>query len=168
MDTVKIGEFLKRLRKEQALTQVRLGEKIGVTNKTISRWKNGEYLPSVDMLKVLSEEYGVTINEILNGERLNDETEFKQAAEENLTETLENSVFTLKEKVKFWKKRWYKNNLFSLIVSGIIFVLLLTYSQIESNINVGIFSVVYGYAMMIVFNNRKMAYIEKNAYSKGK
>ena len=168
MDTVKIGEFLKRLRKEHGLTQVQLGEKIGVTNKTVSRWENGEYLPSVDMLKILSEEYGVTINEILNGERLTDEAEFKKTAEENLTEALENSVFTLQEKISFWKKRWYKNNLFGLIVSGIIFVLLLTYSQIQSNIKVAVFSVVYGYAMIIIFHNRKMAYVEKNAYRSGK
>ena len=151
MDMVKIGEFLKELRKEQGLTQAQFGEKIGVTNKTVSRWENGNYLPSVDMLKILSDEFGVTINEILNGERAANETEFKKAAEENLSEALENSVFTIEEKVLFWKKRWYKNNLFAMIICGIIFVLLLTYSLIESNIKVGVFAFVCGYAAMIVF-----------------
>ena len=39
MDTVKIGKFLKELRKENGFTQEQLGEKIGVTNKTVSRWE---------------------------------------------------------------------------------------------------------------------------------
>lgn len=41
MDTIKMGKFLKELRKEKGLTQEQLGEKIGVTNKTVSRWENG-------------------------------------------------------------------------------------------------------------------------------
>lgn len=41
MDLVQIGKFIAELRKEQKLTQEQLGEKIGVTNKTISRWENG-------------------------------------------------------------------------------------------------------------------------------
>ena len=43
MDIVKMGKFLKELRKEKGLTQEQLGEKIGVTNKTDSRWENGNY-----------------------------------------------------------------------------------------------------------------------------
>ena len=42
MDLVRVGKFIAKLRKEQELTQVQLGEKIGVTNKTVSRWENGD------------------------------------------------------------------------------------------------------------------------------
>lgn len=45
MDLVQIGKFIAELRKDQKLTQEQLGEKIGVTNKTVSRWENGNYLP---------------------------------------------------------------------------------------------------------------------------
>lgn len=164
MDTVKIGEFLKRLRKEQGLTQMQLAEKIGVTNKTVSRWENGYYLPSVDTLKLLSEMFGVTINEIINGERTANDTEFKKAAENNLTKSFDNSVFTLEEKIKFWKTRWYRNNLFVLIICGLFFAFLLTYSLIESNIKVRVCSFVYLFVMRIIFYNKKMAYVERNAY----
>ena len=56
MDTIKIGNFLAELRKEQNLTQEALGEKLGVTNKTVSRWENGNYLPPVEILQELSVE----------------------------------------------------------------------------------------------------------------
>lgn len=84
MDTQKIGKFLKSLRTQHNMTQEQLGEKLGVTNKTISRWETGNYLPSIDCLKLLSELYQVSINEILSGETL-EADEFKAAAEENIT-----------------------------------------------------------------------------------
>ncbi|MBQ6676117.1 MAG: helix-turn-helix domain-containing protein [Ruminococcus sp.] len=88
MDTVKTGKFLKELRKEMGLTQEQLGEKVGVTNKTVSRWETGSYLPPVECLEMLSDIYGVSINEIVSGQRLSAE-QFAQAAEENLSSALE-------------------------------------------------------------------------------
>ena len=60
MDQIKIGKFIAALRKEKGLTQEKLGEKLGVTNKTVSRWENGNYMPDVEMLSLLSEEFGVS------------------------------------------------------------------------------------------------------------
>ena len=59
MDQIKIGKFIAALRKDKGLTQEQLGEKLGVTNKTISRWENGNYMPDVEMLSLLSKEFGV-------------------------------------------------------------------------------------------------------------
>ena len=87
MDTKKVGIFLKHLRSERGLTQEQLGERIGVTNKTISRWETGNYLPPAECLILLSEIYGVSINEILAGERVARE-EFVEIAEKNITSTL--------------------------------------------------------------------------------
>ncbi len=81
MDLIKIGRFISELRRENKITQEELGEKIGVTNKTISRWENGNYLPSVEMLQRLSNELSVSINELLCGERLNDNS-FRQRADD--------------------------------------------------------------------------------------
>lgn len=100
MDQVKIGKFIAALRKEKGLTQEKLGEKLGVTNKAVSRWENGNYMPDVEMLSLLSNEFDVSINEIISGEKLNLEN-FKKAADENLVTALDNSTFTLKEKIKF-------------------------------------------------------------------
>lgn len=45
MDVQKIGDFLKELRKQNNMTQEQLGERVGVTNKTVSRWETGKYMP---------------------------------------------------------------------------------------------------------------------------
>lgn len=87
MDMTIISNFLKELRKEKELTQEQLGEMIGVTNKTISRWENGNYMPPIDCLKKLSEIYKISINEIIAGKRISDE-DYKINAEENITRTI--------------------------------------------------------------------------------
>ena len=83
----KTGAFLKQLRKENNMTQEQLGERIGVTNKTVSRWKTGNYMPPVECLELLSDIYQISINEILAGERLADE-KIKEIADENIASVL--------------------------------------------------------------------------------
>ncbi len=97
MDMQKVGNFLAELRKDKNLTQDELGERIGVTNKTVSRWENGNYLPPVEMLQILSKLYDVDINELLSGEHL-DEKRYKENAEEYI-------VADLMKKQKDAKKR---------------------------------------------------------------
>ena len=108
MNLVQIGKFIAELRKEQELTQEQLGEKIGVTNKTVSRWENGNYLPPADILLTMSRLFNVSVNEILSGKRLLAE-EYKEAAETNLVQTLKASSFSLKERIDFYKVKWLKN-----------------------------------------------------------
>lgn len=111
MDTQKIGKFLKELRKKNNMTQEQLGERIGVTNKTISRWETGNYMPPIESLKLLSDIYQISINEIISGERLNEET-YKEAAEDNITDALEKMES---------KEKTFENIM--LIVMGVTFVL---------------------------------------------
>ena len=56
MDTKKIGAFIAMNRKKKEYTQEQLAEKLGVTNKTISRWENGHYMPDLSLLEPLSKE----------------------------------------------------------------------------------------------------------------
>lgn len=97
MDSKRIGEFLKQLRKENGITQEQLGHKVGVNNKTVSRWETGSYMPPVECLKALSEMYHISINEILAGERAVGEN-FAEMAENNIQSALnerekENQIF---------------------------------------------------------------------------
>lgn len=87
MDTKKIGEFISYNRKNKGLTQEQLGEKLGVSNKTISRWENGNYMPDLSLLQPLSEELGITLNELLSGEKIEKE-DVVEIAEKSLINTI--------------------------------------------------------------------------------
>lgn len=69
MDQVKIGSFLRELRKEKALTQEQLAEKFGVSGRTVSRWENGNNMPDISLLVELADFYDVDIRDIIDGER---------------------------------------------------------------------------------------------------
>ena len=71
MNTQKTGEFIKLLRKENNMTQLELSQKLNCTDKAVSRWETGKGLPDADTLLSLSDVFGVSINEILLGERYN-------------------------------------------------------------------------------------------------
>lgn len=97
------------------------GRSIGVTNKTISRWENGNYMPDVEMLSLLSKEFGVSINELISGERLWAE-DFKKAADDNLVTALNNSTFTLKEKIVFFKKKWLHEHISTIVLCVVAWI----------------------------------------------
>lgn len=63
----KVGTFITLLRKENHLTQEQLAEKLGVTNRSVSRWENGYTLPDLSLMKELSQIFNVTLPELLNG-----------------------------------------------------------------------------------------------------
>lgn len=96
MDLQLIGKFIAELRKEQELTQEQLGEKLGVTNKTVSRWETGAYLPPAEALLAMSDLFSVSINEILSGKRLSEE-EYRAAAEENLEHVIQRGTPKMKK-----------------------------------------------------------------------
>ena len=73
MNQERIGKFISELRKEKSMTQEQLAEKLGVTDKSISRWENGKTMPDLSMLTILSRELNVEISELLNGRRMNKE-----------------------------------------------------------------------------------------------
>ena len=88
MDQVKIGKFIAELRKEKNMTQQQLGDKIGVSFKTISKWENGRGMPDLSSLKPLSESLDISINELLSGEKIKKE-QYVNKLEENIINTIE-------------------------------------------------------------------------------
>ena len=69
MDQIRIGEFLKELRKEKGLTQEQLAEQFNVSRRSVSRWETGSNLPDLSILVELAEFYDVDIKEIIDGAR---------------------------------------------------------------------------------------------------
>lgn len=163
MDTVKIGKFLAELRRERELTQEQLAEKLGISNKTISRWENGNYMPPVEMLMELSEFYGVSINELLSGKRL-EQHEEKQAAEKNLKEVLTVSAFTVEERKKYFTKKWKKEHSFELTILMLTCLAVVIIGFYLDELIIILAGEFGSFAAGIINYNRMMAYVEKNAF----
>ena len=71
MNQIKIGEFISSRRKEKDLTQAALAEKLGITDRAISKWERGKGLPEVSLMLDLCEILEITVNELLCGEKIN-------------------------------------------------------------------------------------------------
>ena len=65
----KIGSFIQQLRKENNLTQEQLADKLGVSNRSVSRWENGTTMPDIALMKCICDEFDISISELINGER---------------------------------------------------------------------------------------------------
>jgi len=92
MDYLKIGEFISAQRKALNLTQAKLAEKIYVSEKTISKWENGKGIPDTNSLPKLCEVLGVSITELLNGEKIVESNENKKSEQLLLDVTEELSI----------------------------------------------------------------------------
>lgn len=95
MDQIKIGSFIKELRKEQNLTQEELAEKFNVARRTVSRWETGRNMPDLDILIEMADFYDVDLREILDGERKS----------EKMNEELKETVLKVAEYSNEEKKR---------------------------------------------------------------
>ena len=95
MDQIKSGKFIAELRKTHGMTQLQLAEKLGISDKTVSRWECGKGMPELSILMPLCEVLEINVNELLSGEFLTQES-YSQKAEENMLnliqETTENKV----------------------------------------------------------------------------
>ena len=99
MDQIKIGAFLKELRKEHELSQEQLAERFNVSSRSISRWENGNTMPDISVMIELADFYDIDIRDLLRGERKSEKME------ENLKETLVMVAdYTEADKAKILKK----------------------------------------------------------------
>lgn len=107
MNQVKIGNFLKALRKEKALTQEQLAEQLNVSSRTVSRWENGNNMPDISVLIMLSEFYDVDIREIIDGERKT----------ENMNEETKDTLVKVAEYTAAEKEKILKQLLYNTIIA---------------------------------------------------
>lgn len=164
MDIVKIGHFIALLRQERHWTQQQLGEKLGVTNKTVSRWETGSYLPPVEMLQLLSKEFDVTINELLTGERLT-EKQYREKSEENLTMVLQESSFSVQERYTYWKNKWKKEHRFLRTIFPAAAICLLIVNFWRPNVLFAMSASLVCLFGHLFINNRMMSYIEGHTFA---
>ena len=85
MDQVKIGKFIAECRKENGFTQAAIAEKLGITDRAVSKWETGKSLPDASIMLELCKLLEIDVNELLTGEHVTMEN-YKNKAEENLLE----------------------------------------------------------------------------------
>lgn len=82
MDIIKTGNLIKELRTEKCLTQKELSEKLNVSTAAVSKWENGKGFPDISILEHLSSELGVSITELIKGERTDENIDSDSVAKE--------------------------------------------------------------------------------------
>ena len=97
MDQTKIGKFISELRKEKGMTQTELANVIGVSEKTVSKWETGRGMPEISTLPKLCETLGISVNELLSGEKVAADS-YPEKAEENIVTLLKDSKSYNKDK----------------------------------------------------------------------
>ena len=85
MNNEKIGKFIAECRKEKSFTQFQLAEMLNITDRAVSKWETGRSMPDVSIMLELCKVLNISVNELLNGERLN-MNEYNEKAEKLLIE----------------------------------------------------------------------------------
>lgn len=123
MNYDKIGKFIQEKRKEKNLTQKELAEKIGVTDRAVSKWERGVGCPDVSILEILSKELDCSILEILKGRKIENEIIKVTEADDYIKDSMNISKQITKEKIISYINK--------VLVTTIVFIfLLLSYLNI--------------------------------------
>ena len=102
MDQLKIGKFIAECRKQKQLTQLQLADKLGITDKAISKWERGIAMPDTSIMLELCDILCISVNELLDGERINMEN-----SNEKNEQLLLDMVKELEKKNKtIWSSMW--------------------------------------------------------------
>lgn len=127
MNQEKMGTFIRKIRMEKGLTQVELGNKVGVTDRAISKWENGRGSPDISLLILLSKALDVNVLELLSGERIEDENE-----------AIIDVIRCEKNKMLFWKKLCFVIMNFFLLILIISFIMgiILPQKYLKNNYNI--------------------------------
>ncbi len=142
MEQVKIGKFIASKRKEQGLTQLQLAEKLGITDRAVSKWETGKSLPDASLMPELCKLLKITINDLLCGEVVSVEN-YNEKAEKALLEMVK------EEEMQNKKLMMYENVIgFSSTLSFLIQVLVAVFFVKNTTAQILLF--ILAFAFLIV------------------
>ena len=97
MNQLATGKFISQKRKQKNLTQEQLAEKLGVSNKTVSKWETGKCMPDYSIVKTLCDELEITVAELMDGEK-SEEKSVRTYDEEQIMDLLKKTQNLEKQK----------------------------------------------------------------------
>lgn len=116
MDQIKIGKFIAEKRKEQGLTQLQLAEKLGITDRAVSKWETGKSLPDASVMLALCEILHITVNDLLNGEVV---------SMENYDKEMEKTLLAMVRQKEEADKRMLSFEIIFGVISGVVLLVML-------------------------------------------
>ena len=117
MEQEKIGEFIAAQRKEKGMTQKQLGDALKISDKTVSKWECGKGLPDISIIMPLCELLNISVNELLSGEHLTEDS-YPEKAEENMMQLIQETENQKRDSTRryyFRTAAWILGNLLILL-----------------------------------------------------
>ena len=150
MDLIKIGKFISEKRKEKNLTQEALSEKLYISDRAVSKWERGLCLPDASIMIELCEILGISVNELLSGEMLNNKS-YNEKAEQNLLEMKKQKEMSDK---KLLKLEYVMG--FSVLVLSLALVCVAAYFQMSTITRVVLITVSIVIFLIAMFSGLKI------------
>ncbi len=163
MDQIRFGKFLAALRRREGLTQEALGEKLGVTNKTISRWENGNYMPDIEMIGLLADIFGIRVEDLLTGTEIPNGENHQHTIQKKNSKSADD-VFSIAEKKAFYIRKWRREHIALFVVLAVIAAAAIMVPFVLHR------PAWFGMVPIVLFmeycyqNNQMMMYVEKHLY----
>jgi transcriptional regulator with XRE-family HTH domain len=158
MDQIKVGKFIAACRKEQGMTQANLAEKLGISDRAVSKWETGKSMPDSGIMLELCELLKINVNELLSGERIMAES-YDKRAEENLLEMRRQ----VEEKNRQLLRTEYLVS-FPTVIAGVFMCLVASYLEMPVWLRVALIAVaavmVFVVAFIAVGIEQKAGYYE--------
>ena len=142
MNQIKVGKFIAQCRKKNNLTQMQLAEKLGITDRAISKWENGKGMPDSSIMLDLCKELKISVNELLSGEVL-EMNNYNEKLEKNLIEMV-------KQKEEADKRLLKMEIIIGYFSSAIFFAFIFIASYIQMQDWLRILLIVSGLVLFII------------------
>ncbi len=158
MDQIKIGKFIASCRKDQGMTQAALAEKLGISDRAVSKWETGKSLPDAGIMLELCGLLNINVNELLSGERIMTET-YNKKAEENL--------LALQKEVEEKNRQLLNAEIFigaPATVAGLVMCFIASFVEMPAGLRIGIIAfallMIIAVAFIAVGIEQKAGYYE--------
>ncbi len=169
----KFGQFLSEIRKEKSMTQKELADKLFVSDKTVSKWERGNSMPNVTLLIPIADVLGITVTELLKGEKISENNSLNTDEVENLV--INSLDLSVRDTIRQGKKNW----IFAFLISiGVVIVeaILMTVSgitieQMDDSIYISLLMLIFAICCIFVkevlptyYDKDKINYVSQGVF----